>query len=158
MSVSVTHFFHISLLATSLGNKSLSSLPRPIVSQCSHPHDGLMQHREQQTKDSSVKPLASSSKGSLRPLLGTVDVKLLVLRTTLQIKTARIHKDAWEMCQPCLICALPSLLGMFSPQMKTVNGSKEAVMISDERLRGTWLVVDRLEFTTQLKRQLHDLR
>lgn len=47
---------------------------------------------------------------------------------------------------------------MFSPQMKTVNGSKEAVMISDERLRGTWFVVDRLEFTTQLKRQLRDLR
>lgn len=42
--------------------------------------------------------------------------------------------------------------------MKTVNGSKEAVMISDERLRSAWFVVDRLEFTTQLKRELHDLR
>lgn len=157
MSASATHFFHIRRsLAPSL-SKSLSSLPSPIVSQCPHQHDGLMQHREQQTKDSPVKPLASSSEGSLRPLLGTVDVKL-PLRTTLQIKTARIHKDAWEMRQSCLICALPSLLGMFSPQMKTVNGCKEAVIISDERLRGTWLVVDRLEFTTQLKRQLHDLR
>lgn len=45
-----------------------------------------------------------------------------------------------------------------SPQLKTVHGSKEAVMISDERLRGTCFVVDRLEFTAQLKRQLHDLR
>lgn len=157
MSASATHLFHIKRLPTTSLGTYLSSLLSPIVSQCSHQQDGLMQHREQQTKDSPVNPLASSSECSLRPLLGTVDVKLPV-GATLQIKTSRIRKDASEMDQSSLICALPTLLGMFPPQMKTLNGGKEAVMISDERLRGTQFVVDRLEFTTQLKRQLHDLR